>query len=317
MVQDERLGWHLLAQQDDGSIAVLNTFYQRRPAPSGSSTGGVRECVVVQLPTQDPPIFSGQNDRSANTAAIIDGTNVVGLGSVKGFFLTATDCHLALYNNSLSGRTDVNVEKVGTVDLTQYGCVLPATEHKELLGTTLHVYNQLRPNTRRGGIFSALSLLLQPLPGHDTSLTHVLVSYNTYLPSSKSTVVCPATNNPVVAFIRNFNKRSCESIPLEGLTDSLSTPVFSEGHIILFKSNMQFSRHRPNPFDTYGMLRIGTVIVLAVVLVFWKKLFGVKDRGGRQDRSVGNRKARGRDTAFTRTVHPTFDSDVDYDDQDD
>lgn len=242
---------------------------------------------MKQLPSQDLPSFSTQNDRTVNTARVSCGTDALGLGSVKGFFMAASQCHLELYNNSISSRTNVHVDKLGIIDLTQYGCVLPVKEYRELLGTTLHIYNQVRPNTRRGGILSALSLLLQPLPGPDTSLTQVLVSYNTYLPSSKSTVVCPVTNNPVVAFIRNFDKRSCQSIPLEGLTDLLSTPVFKEGHIILFKSNMQFSRNRPNPFDTYGILRIGTVVAISFIVVFWKNLFGAKDRGGKAKQSSG------------------------------
>lgn len=270
---DERLGSLMIAQADTGGLFFLTTAMSR---PKDGSKTPTRVCAVMPL----------DNVNTSNEV-------ITGLGSVKGYFLSVTDCELKIFNNSGTTRQALSSEHLETISYASKGCVPLSTrgfgrDHhsrsvtlgQNTKGALLHVYNQIPPASKGKGMLGAITSMASASVHSEALMSHILVSYNSFKKSSKLEL------NPFSLVSKVVQKKSV--VHNEG--------TFNHGVVILYTSNLKFIRPTSPLTDLMSSGRIYLIIGIAVVVVFWKRIFG-RSKGpimGKSDRNNKYRNKQGR-----------------------
>jgi hypothetical protein len=268
--------------------------------PKEGSKIPTRVCAVLPLP----------DEGAGSTEEVI-----TGLGAVKGFFLSVTDCELKIFNNSATSRHALSADHLETISYGSKGCVPFSTRgfsrdsagrsvtlSYTTKGASLHVYNQIPPVSKSKGMLGAItSLATSGVSSHHHSenlLSHVLVSYNAFKTSSKVEL------NPFVFVSKVAQKKSI--VHKEG--------SFDHGVLILYTSNLKYVRPTSPLTEFMGSGRMYFIIAIAIVIVFWKRIFGRSSKGSTTGRSLGNNnnnKFRNNKMGVGRSS--SFNDDDDYD----
>jgi hypothetical protein len=222
-----------------------------------------------------------------------------GVGSVPGFLVSAVGCSLEFYNTSLSNKKGISVVPIGSVPIAPNNCqedqLLPDPNH--LNNILMQIYN-MKPMLRRPGrgFVAAFFSMISPKLFED-SQGLIMTTWNSYYNSSDSQLCSdekmqrnPGDNNLFGRILRLASnngeaKRDTNSFCSEKTSQNRN---FKRGIIIVSESKLTLYKPVVKLFQSPLVMQVITFFIAAVLIVFWRKLFGSSGRKLNKVRNVAN-----------------------------